>query len=198
MPLFQGGKTCFGQVLRIHSRWRDDHDRGRHRLAPSGTTMSPLAPSRPGLLLWSASEQVVFGGAGGRFPTIGTDFAAEGDVATAPFHSWYLDHSDTDLQADVHHRAHAIRDPFKTQAFLKKYLQEAWRHATCKIIPVSDIYDVYRQLLGVAIRNTELDDRARYERGSLGDMLVSASADFLSWQRHHAAPTQIRSRPGRC
>ena len=45
------------------------------------------------------SEQVVLEGSGGRFPTISADFAAEG-IAGDSIGLWYLDISDSDLQAN--------------------------------------------------------------------------------------------------
>jgi hypothetical protein len=134
-----------------------------------GTVVTPLAPSRPGLLLWSASDQIVLEGSGGRFPTISTDFAAEG-IAGNHGGMWYLDISDTDLQANC---TTALALYVNT---LNPSVQEVLAGGTAarssQLIGFM-MYDVYRQLMGVAIRNPEFDDRAQYERGSLGDMLVT-------------------------
>jgi hypothetical protein len=140
-----------------------------------GTTMSPLAPSRPGLLLWSASEQVILEGAGGRFPTIGTDFAAEGIVGNSTG-MWYLDISDTDLQANCTTALTLYVN--SSNPSLKEVLAGGVAARSSQVIAFM-MYDVYRQLLSVAIRSTEFDDRARYERGSLGDMLVTLLRIFF-------------------
>jgi hypothetical protein len=140
-----------------------------------GTTISPLAPSRPGLLLWSASEQVVLEGAGGRFPTISTDFGAEGIVGSSNG-MWYLDVSDMDLQANCTTALTLYVN--NSNPSLKEVLAGGAAAGNSQLVAFM-MYDVYRQLLGVAIRNTEFDDRVRYERGSLGDMLVTLLRIFF-------------------
>ena len=133
-----------------------------------GTAISPLAPSRSGALLWSKSEQVVLEGSGGRFPTISADFAAEGIVGDS-MGLWYLDISDSDLQANcttaltlyINSVNPVIQDVLIAGATRNSQLVKFMT------------YDVYRQLMTVAIRHEEFDDRLKYDRGSLGDMLVT-------------------------
>lgn len=140
-----------------------------------GTAMSPLAPSRPGSLLWSASEQVILEGAGGRFPTISTDFAAEAIVGNSAG-MWYLDISDTDLQANCTTALALYVN--SSNPSIQEVLAGGAAARSSQLIAFM-MYDVYRQLMGVAIRNIEFDDRAKYERGSLGDMLVTLLRIFF-------------------
>jgi hypothetical protein len=140
-----------------------------------GTTMSQLAPSRPGLLLWTASEQVVLEGSGGRFPTISADFAAEG-IAGNGMGLWYLDISDTDLQANCTTALALYVN--SSNPSIQDVLAGGTAARSSQLVAFM-MYDVYRQLLNVATLNTEFDDRARYERGSLGDMLVTLLRMFF-------------------
>jgi hypothetical protein len=140
-----------------------------------GTAMSPLAPSRPGLLLWSASEQVVLEGSGGRFPTISTDFVAEG-IAGSSIGMWYLDISDTDLQANCTTALALYVN--SSNPSIKEVLAGGTAARGSQLVAFMT-YDVYRQLMGVAISNTEFDDRAQYEHGSVGDMLVTLLRIFF-------------------
>jgi hypothetical protein len=140
-----------------------------------GTAMSPLAPSRPGLLLWGASEQVVLEGAGGRFPTISADFAAEG-IAGNNMGMWYLHISDADLQANCTTALAFYVN--STNPSIQEVLAGGTAARGSQIVAFM-MYDVYRQLMDVATRNSEFDDRVGYERGSLGDMLVTLLRMFF-------------------
>jgi hypothetical protein len=140
-----------------------------------GTAMSPLAPSRPGLLLWSAFEQVVLEGSGGRFPTISADFAAEG-IAGDGLGMWYLDISDTDLQANCTTVLALYVN--SSNPSIQEVLAGGTAARGSQVVAFM-MYDVYRQLMDVAMRDTEFDDRSRYERGSLGDMLVTLLRMFF-------------------
>ena len=139
-----------------------------------GTTISPLAPSRSGALLWSKSEQLVLEGSGGRFPTISTDFAAEGIVGDS-MGLWYLEISDSDLQANcttaltlyINSANPSIQDVLIAGATRNSQLVKFM------------MYDVYRQLMTTAVRHDEFDDRLKYDRGSLGDMLVTLLRIFF-------------------
>lgn len=144
-------------------------------LRSPGISTSPLAPSRPGLLLWSASQQVVLEGSGGRFPTINTDFAAEG-IAGGVMGMWFLEIFDNDLQANCTNALALYVN--SSNPSIQDVLAGGTAARTSQLIAFM-MYDVYRQLMGVAIRNTEFDDRARYERGSLGDMLVTLLRIFF-------------------
>ena len=139
-----------------------------------GTAISPLAPSRPGTLLWSKSEQVALEGSGGRFPTISADFAAEGIVGDS-IGLWYLDISDSDLQVNC-------------TAALTLYINRANPSVQDVLIAGAArdsqlvkfmMYDVYRQLMIVALRHDEFDDRLKYDRGSIGEMLVTLLRIFF-------------------
>jgi hypothetical protein len=134
-----------------------------------GADQSPLAPSRPGSLLWSSSEQIVLEGSGGRFPTISADFVEAG-IAGESFGMWYLDISDADLQANSTTALALYVN--SANISMKEVLAGGSTPRTSQLVAFM-MYDVYRQLMDVAIRNPEFDDRARYERGSVGDMLVT-------------------------
>jgi hypothetical protein len=140
-----------------------------------GTVMTLLAPSRPGLLLWSASEQVALEGSGGRFPTISADFAADG-IAGNHMGMWYLDISDTDLQANCTTALALYVN--SSNPSMQEVLAGGTAARRSQLVAFM-MYDVYRQLAGVAMRNAEFDDRATYERGSLGDMLVTLLRMFF-------------------
>ncbi len=143
-------------------------------LRRSGTAISPLAPSRSGSLLWGHSEQLVLDGSGGRFPTIGIDFSAEG-IAGDSIGLWYLHVLDSDLQANctsavtlyMNSVNPSIQDILTTGGARNSQLIKFM------------MYDVYRQLMMAAIRNDEFDDRLRYDRGSLGEILVTLLKIFF-------------------
>lgn len=138
-------------------------------LCRPGADQSPLAPSRPGSLLWSSSDQVVLEGSGGRFPTISTDFVEAG-IAGESLGMWYVDISDADLQANS---TTALALYVNSANLSMKEVLAGGTTARSSQLIAFMMYDVYRQLMDAAIRNPEFDDRARYERGSVGDMLVS-------------------------
>ena len=133
-----------------------------------GTEPSPLAPSRPGALLWGKSEQVVLEGSGGRFPTITADFAAEG-IAGDGMGLWYLDVSGSDLQANC---TSAVTLYINSSNPSIQDLLVAGSARDSHIVKFM-MYDVYRQLMMVAIVHDEFDDRIKYDRGSLGEVLVT-------------------------
>jgi hypothetical protein len=144
-------------------------------LCRPGTPITPLAPSRPGALLWSVSEQVVLEGTGGRFPTISTDFAAEG-IAGNGAGMWYLQISDTDLLANC--TAALVLYVNNSNPNMREVLAGDSSARASQLIAFMT-YDVYRQLMEVAMRNPEFDDRVQYEQGSLGDMLVTLLRMFF-------------------
>jgi hypothetical protein len=133
-----------------------------------GTAISLLAPSRSGSLLWSTSEQLVLEGSGGRFPTISADFAAEG-IAGDGIGLWYLDISDSDLQANCTSAVTLYINSANPSIQDVLIAGSARNSQLVKFM----MYDVYRQLMMVAMRNDEFDDRLKYDRGSLGDALVT-------------------------
>lgn len=133
-----------------------------------GTVISPLAPLRSGSLLWRGSEQLVLEGSGGRFPTISADFAAEG-IAGDSMGLWYLDVADSDLQANC---TSAVRLCINSANSSMQEVLITGAARNPQLVKFM-MYDVYRQLLVVAIRHEEFDDRMKYDRGSLGDALVT-------------------------
>lgn len=133
-----------------------------------GTEPSPLAPSRPGALLWCKSEQVILEGSGGRFPTIIADFAAEG-ISGDEIGLWYLDISGSDLQANY---TSAITLYINSVNPSIQDVLIAGSARDSQIVKFM-MYDVYRQLMMLAIGHDEFDDCINYDRGSLGDVLVT-------------------------
>jgi hypothetical protein len=138
-------------------------------LARQDAMAGPLAPTRPGTLLWQESRRVVLEGDAGRWPTTACDFAAAG-IPGGRNGLWYLEVASRDLGSaagqclrlylntphpDVNE---LLTQPDSPQSAL---LQRALR------------YDTYRQLLSLATADDEFDDRASYDRGSLGDLLIS-------------------------
>jgi hypothetical protein len=128
-----------------------------------------LAPRRSGSLLWSESHTIILEGSGGRFPTAATDFVSAGLPGGAAG-LWYLEIADSELGASA------------TQA-LRLYLNST-NSAVRTVLdnPASDTnldilrflrYETARQLLMVALKDEEFDDRADYGRGTLGDVLVT-------------------------
>jgi len=139
-----------------------------------GTEPSPLSPSRPGALLWVKSEQLVLEGSGGRFPTITADFSSEG-IAGDGIGLWYLDISDSDLQASC---TSAVALYINSINPAIQDVLVAGKARDSQILKFMT-YDVYRQLMMVAIGHDEFDDRINYDRGSLGDVLVTLLRIFF-------------------
>jgi hypothetical protein len=139
-----------------------------------GSAVSPLAPSRPGLLLWRKSEQLALEGSGGRFPTISTDFAAEGIVGEI-MGLWYLHISDSDLQANCTSAVTLYINSANPSIQDVLVAGDARNSQLVKFM----MYDVYRQLMMAAILHEEFDDRLEYDRGSLGDILVTLLKIFF-------------------
>jgi hypothetical protein len=133
-----------------------------------------LAPARSGSLLWTESEQLVLEGSGGRFPTVSIDFAAEG-IAGDSMGLWYLDIADSDLQANC---TAAVRLCINSANPSMQEVLTAGVARNSQLVKFM-LYDVYRQLMVVAIRNDEFDDRVRYDHGSLGDAFVTLLRIFF-------------------
>jgi hypothetical protein len=143
-------------------------------LRQQGTVTSPLAPARSGSLLWTESKQLVLEGSGGRFPTISTDFAAEGIIGDS-MGLWYLEIADSDLQANC---TSAVRLCINSANPSMQEVLIAGAARNSQFVKFM-MYDVYRQLMVVAIRNDEFDDRVNYDRGSLGDVLITLLRIFF-------------------
>ena len=143
-------------------------------LRQPGTVTSPLAPARSGSLLWTESEQLVLEGSGGRFPTVSIDFAAEGIVGDS-MGLWYLDIADSDLQANC---TAAVRLCINSANPSMQEVLIAGAARNSQLVRFM-MYDVYRQLMVVAIRNEEFDDRVKYDHGSLGDAFVTLLRIFF-------------------
>jgi hypothetical protein len=128
-----------------------------------------FAPSRPGTLLWRHSESFALEGAGGRFPTSITNFTTEGfPGGTAGL--WYLEIIDTDLQASC--TAALMLYLNSSHPSVQEMLGETESTHNTPLMQFM-LYDVYRQLMGVAYRDEEFDDRASYDKGSFGDILIT-------------------------
>jgi hypothetical protein len=129
----------------------------------------PLAPRRPGSLLWHTTDRVVLEGSGGRFPTTVSDFAASG-LPGGETGLWYLQVTDSDLQASATRsmRLHLNKE----HSDIRDMLEQPEGDKGVQLLRHLR-YDTERQLLAVALGNDEFDDRFDYGRGTLGDVLVT-------------------------
>lgn len=138
-------------------------------LLESPGTAEQLAPRRPGSLLWQEAFRITLEGSGGRFPTMATDFSSAG-LPGGDTGMWYLEISDSNLGASV---TQALRLYLNsTNPIIRGVLDNPAADASLPILQFLR-YDTTRQLLMTALRDEEFDDRADYERGTLGDVLVT-------------------------
>jgi hypothetical protein len=128
-----------------------------------------LAPRRPGSLLWRAEHRIAVEGSGRRFPTVAVDFASAG-LPGGTDAMWYLEIADSDLMASA---TQALRLYLNTaNASIRSMLDNPAINTSRDLIRFAR-YDNLRQLLQVALRDQEFDDRADYGRGTLGDVLIT-------------------------
>lgn len=73
--------------------------RTRLVIRAAGSTRSPIAPTRPGTVIWSDIHTVVLEGAAGRFPTASQDFRTS--PALPDDAAWVIDWDPGDLDAPV-------------------------------------------------------------------------------------------------
>ena len=134
-----------------------------------------LAPRRSGSPLWSESHRITLEGSGGRFPTTATDFASAG-LPGGDAGMWYLEIADSDLGASV---TQALRLHLNsTNTAVRAVLDNPTADSNLHILRFLR-YETARQLLMVALRDEEFDDRADYGRGTLGDMLITLLRIYL-------------------
>ena len=135
-----------------------------------------LAPRRSGTLLWSESHTVILEGSGGRFPTTATDFVSAG-LPGGEAGMWYLEIADSDLGTSA---TQALRLYLNgTNSAVRTVLDNPTSDANLHILRFLR-YETARQLLMVALRDEEFDDRADYGRGTLGDVLVTLLRIYFS------------------
>jgi hypothetical protein len=137
-------------------------------LLEPGADAAQLAPSRAGSLLWHQSHQVTLEGFGGRFPTIAVDFASEGLPGGAGG-LWYLD-AKGGLGASVTEALRLFLN--SSNPAVQAMLNDPRAEPSRQLLRVIR-YDTSRQLLMLALRSDDFDDRAEYVRGTLGDTLVT-------------------------
>lgn len=138
-------------------------------LLGSPGTAEQLAPWRPGSLLWQLAAQITLEGSGGRFPTTATDFSSAG-LPGGDAGMWYLQIADSNLGASL---TQALRLYLNsTNPVIRGVLDNPVADASVPVLQFLR-YDTTRQLLMTALTDEEFDDRAAYERGTLGDVLVT-------------------------
>jgi hypothetical protein len=128
-----------------------------------------LAPARPGSLLWNASHRIILEGSGGRFPTTATDFVSAG-LPGGQAGMWYLELADSNLGASA---TQALRLFLNSNNAAVRAVLDNPRVDTSLDILRFLRYETTRQLLRIALSDEEFDDRADYDRGTLGDVLVT-------------------------
>lgn len=138
-------------------------------LAATASEAEPLAPRRPGSLLWSTSDRIILEGSGGRFPTAVSDFDEAG-LPGGGSGLWYVEITDSDLAASA---TRCLRLHLNSgHPDIRDMLEQPDNEPTVQLLRHLR-HDTTRQLLGVALRNEEFDDRATYGRGTLGDVLIT-------------------------
>lgn len=144
-----------------------------------------LAPPRSGSLLWNESNRIILEGSGGRFPTTAIDFASTG-LPGGEAGMWYLEIADSDLGASA---TQALRLYLNsTNIAVRAVLDNPAADANLYILRFLR-YETTRQLLMFAFNNEEFDDRADYDRGTLGDVLVTLLRIYFPGQ----GITQLRN-----
>jgi hypothetical protein len=137
-------------------------------LLESGEGAARHAPSRVGSLLWRESHQVTLEGSGGRFPTIALDFASKG-IPGGSGGLWYLEARDS-LGASVTEALRLFLN--SSHPTIRAMLDNPRAEASRQLLRTIQ-YDTSRQLLSLALRSDDFDDRAEYGKGTLGDILVT-------------------------
>ena len=134
-----------------------------------------FAPRRPGSLLWHQDQRITLEGTGGRFPTLATDFSSAG-LPAGESALWYLDIADSDLGASA---SQALRLHLNTaHASIRGLLDDPAAAMSAAMLRFLR-YDTSRQLLQIALGHEEFDDRAHYDQGTLGDVLMAVIMLYL-------------------
>ncbi|MEV6695326.1 hypothetical protein AB0M35_28040 [Micromonospora sp. NPDC051196] len=135
---------------------------------PDTGVLSPLAPDRPGAILWQDRRRFRLEGSGSRFPVVGTGFADSG-LAEGRRALWYLScATDLDATDTGSIRLHLNTDHSAISAMLNhpdakqsRVLAEILQH------------DLARQLIQTALRCEELQDSHDYGQGTLGELFLN-------------------------
>ncbi|SCF41449.1 hypothetical protein GA0074696_5536 [Micromonospora purpureochromogenes] len=142
------------------------HLRLRIVLAETDPGAGPLAPRRPGSILWQDAASVVLEGSGSRFPVVQTSFASSGIADGRPA-MWYLS-CGTDLDSSD---TGSIRLYLNTDHQAITSLLNSPDGERSRVLADFMRYDAARQLVLHAIGHDDLDLDAGYEPGTLGDLL---------------------------
>ncbi|GIH20695.1 hypothetical protein [Rugosimonospora africana] len=137
-------------------------------LAATDPDAGPLAPRRPGSILWQTATRVALEGAGSRFPVVQLSFARAG-IAGGRRALWYLN-CGRDLDASD---TGSIRLYLNTDHPAVESIISSPAGAGSKVLAELIRADVARQMVLHALDHDELDPDAGYEQGTLGDMLVN-------------------------
>lgn len=144
-------------------------------LGPTIQAESELAPQRVGNTLWSTTHRISLEGSGARFPTLPISFAATGIAGGRPA-LWCLSAATDDLGAAA---SSALQLMLNTD---HEAVVELVQHGSAeqgRQFMEFMRFDVARQLVFAALEHEELDIAARYEAGTVGDVLVSLVNSLL-------------------
>ncbi|MFG1955647.1 hypothetical protein [Micromonospora sp. NPDC048830] len=142
-------------------------------LGEAGLGAAVLAPRRPGSPLWSRRSSVVLEGAAARMPVMAVDFAATGRGRENGV--WLLE-CDHDLTASV---AGALLLYLNTAHSDVQSLLDRPADPAAGALARFIAFDVTRQLVVRALQHDELDERHRYDEGTLGDLFLTLFATHL-------------------
>lgn len=137
-------------------------------LAETDQHAGPLAPRRPGSILWQTTTRVVLEGAGSRFPVVQLSFAKAG-IADGRRALWYLN-CGNDLEASD---TGSLRLYLNTDHPAVQSMISSPSGDDSKVLAELIRGDLARQMVLHALNHDDLDLDAGYEQGTLGDMLVN-------------------------
>lgn len=153
---------------------------------------APLAPNRPGSLLWSDMARVALEGSGSRFPVVPVAFEESG-LAGGRTGAWYLNIEMLDLTASGSGSLRLYLNP--SHPAIKEMLDQPETDASRQLAEFIH-YDVARQLVVQALLSDELDDQIAYESDSLGDMLIALLARLFPDRDLRTLQGDYRTTPG--
>jgi hypothetical protein len=137
-------------------------------LGPTIEAYGELAPQKVGNTLWSITRRVTLEGSGARFPTLPVSFAATGFAGGRPA-LWCLLAETEDLNAAA---SSSLRLMLNTDHEAVLELVQQGPTDQGRQFMEFMRFDVARQLVLAALEHEELDIVAKYEPGSVGEVLA--------------------------